>query len=320
MDTLSQMLQATRARSPLIADMRLGVNVSVGIPALGGMPFHYVAKGTCRLDTGTGSLDLNAGDFAMLTRLPYYRLQTGLGASRIEVMEFAARDSFSVDALRTGMDHLLRRDIGEPPMQARLFSAIVMPGDGPEVGPLTRDLPAVMFLRDAKSLLEPWLIAAIEVMSTDVHKPEPGLSAIAERLIELIFVSALRKWLLDARHERGWMRGLTDPAISRVLNAMHAQPGRRWTLGDLAVVAGRSRSGLAQHFRDVMNETPFAYLTRWRMHLAAAAVARGERSTAEIGASLGYQGTQAFTRAFLAAFGATPARYRRRHAAPSPAD
>ena len=314
MDTLSLMLRATRARSPLIADLRLGPDLSVGVPSLGGMPLHYVASGACRLETERQSLELNEGDFVMLARTPHYRFRTGEGATRIEVMDFAARDRFSPDYMRTGTDHLLTRDIGEPPMQARILSAIVMPGEGPEAGPLTRDLPDVMLLRDTRPLLEPWLRAAVDVMSNDVRVLEPGSSAIAERLIELIFVAALRRWLLDARPERGWMRGVTDAAISRVLNAVHAQPGRRWTLGGLAVIAGRSRSGLAAHFRDVMGETPFGYITRWRMHLAAAAVAAGDRSTAEIAASLGYDSSQAFSRAFAATFGTTPAHYRRRHA------
>ena len=314
MDTLSQMLQATRTRSPLIADMRLGSDISVGIQSLGGMPFHYVVEGSCRLESGADTVALGTGDFVMLVRSPNYRFQTGNGTTRIEVMDFAEHDGFSVSDLRSGRDHFLRRDIGEQPMQARIFSAILMPGNGPEAGPLTRDLPALMLQRNVKAQLEPWLGAAIDLMSPKSREPEPGLSAIAERLIELTFVSMLRNWLLDAPHKPGWMRGLTNPTISRVLNAMHEQPGRRWSLNDLAEVAGRSRSSLAEHFRDEMGETPFAYLTRWRMHLAAAAVARGDRSVAAVAVSLGYQGPQAFSRAFLAASGETPAKYRRRRA------
>ncbi len=310
MDTLSQILQATRARSPLIADLRLGADVSVGIPLLDGLPLHYVVDGSCRLETGSESMELTAGDFVMLSRIPHYRFETGSGARSVDVMDFAEEDNFSLDDWRTGVDRLLARSFGEEPVRARILSAIVMPGDR-EGSPLTRDLPRIAQLRNVKSLLEPWLVAAIEFMSTEVREPEPGLSAIVERLIELVFIAVLRKWLLDSEHERGWMRGLTDPTISRVLNAVHADPGRRWALRDLAIVSGRSRSGLAIHFREVMGETPFAYITRWRMHLAAAAVARGGRSTADIGFSLGYQAPQAFARAFLAAFGETPAQYKR---------
>ncbi len=311
MDTLSRILQPIRARSPLIADLRLAADVSIGIPALGGLPFHYVVNGACHLDTGSEHLELKTGDFVMLAKLPHYRFETGNGSRTIEVMDFAERDNFSVEQLRTGMDHLLMRNFGEGPVEARILSVIVMPG-GRENAPLTRDLPRVTLLRNVKSLLEPWLIAAIDFMSTDARKAEPGFNAIAERLVELIFIAALRKWLLEGEHEPGWMRGLTDPTISRVMNAMHAEPGRQWTLRELAALSGRSRSGLAKHFKQVMDETPFAYLTRWRMHLAAAAIAGGD-STAKTGVRLGYQGAQTFARMFVATFGETPAQYRKHH-------
>lgn len=311
MDALSQVLRGARARSPLIADLRLGSDVSLGLPALGGLPFHYIVKGRCRVDIGRESIDLASGDFVMLARLPYYRFETGNGAQRLEVMDFAEMDNFSVDELRTGRNQLLMREIGEGAMEARIFSAILMPGDRGG-SPLTRDLPVVTLLRDMKSLFEPWLVAVIDFMSAEMREVEPGLSAIAERLIEVIFIAVLRRWLLDRKHERGWMRGLTDPTIARVLAAMHADPGRHWTLESLATVSGRSRSSLATHFRDIMDETPFAYLTRWRMYLAASEVAQGSRSIAAIAVELGYSGPLALARAFVAAFGETPAQHRRR--------
>lgn len=312
MDTLGQILQGARARSPLIADLHLGNDVSLGLPSFGGLPFHYIVSGTCRLSTGRENVDLAAGDLVMLARLPHYRLETRGDGQRLEVTDFAERDSFSVDGLRTGRNQLFNRAIGEGPAATRIFSAILMPG-GRDDSPLIRDLPVVTLLRDVKSLLETWLIAAIDFMSAEVLEQQPGFSAIAERLIEVIFLAVLRKWLLDGGHERGLMRGLTDPTISRVLNAIHSEPGRPWKLSSLAAASGRSRSSLAQHFREVMGETPFAYITRWRMHLAASAIANSRQPTAEIGESLGYRGSQAFGRAFLAAFGETPAQYRRRY-------
>ncbi len=311
MDALSQVLQAARARSPLIADLRLGEDVSLSLPSLGGLPFHYVVTGRCRLETGTDRVDLAAGDLVMLARLHHYRLETGGGGRRVEIMDFAERDSFSLDGLRAGRNQLFARTIGDGRAEARVFSAILMPGGG-DGNPLIRDLPLVTLLRDVKSLLEPWLISAIDFMAAEVREFEPGLGAIAERLIEVIFLSVLRKWLLDGSHEKGWMRGLTDPAISRVLNAIHAEPGRRWTLSGLATISGRSRSGLARHFREVMDETPFAYVTRWRMHLAGEVVAQGERSLADIAADAGYRGSAAFVRAFRTTYGETPAQHRRR--------
>ena len=186
MDTLAQILHGARARSPMIADLRLGGEVSLGLPALGGLPIHYIVSGACRLDTGLERVDLAAGDLVMLARLPHYRLETTGGGQRVEVMDFAERDSFSIDGLRTGRNQLLTRAVGEGPVRARVFSAILMPG-GRDDSPLIRDLPVVTLLRDVKSLLETWLIAALDFMAAELLELQPGFSAIAERLIEVTY-------------------------------------------------------------------------------------------------------------------------------------
>ena len=202
----------------------------------------------------------------------HYRLETGTGGRRFEVMDLAERDDFTVDRLQTGMDRLLTTDFGESAPQVQILSALLVPG-GRDGGPLIRDLPDLVLIRNVKALLEPWLVAAIDFMSLDGGDHGPGRSAVAERLVEVIVIAALRKWLLEGNHGPGWMKGLSDPAVSRALNAMHAEPGRRWHLRDLAMIAGQSRSTFAEHFRQTMNETPFTYLLRWRMHLAVNAVA-----------------------------------------------
>ncbi len=94
MDTLSQILQTIRTRSPLIADLSFGNNVSIGLPALGGLPFHYVVKGNCRLETGEDSVELAAGDFVMVARLPYYRFETAAAPSASRSWISPARTNF----------------------------------------------------------------------------------------------------------------------------------------------------------------------------------------------------------------------------------
>ena len=314
MDTLSTVLRATRMRSPLIADLGLGNNLSIGLPALGGLPFHYVLSGSCKLVTPNQSVGLKAGDLVMLAHIPYYRFETGSGSQRTEVMQFAERDNFLAEDLRTGRNHLLKRKFGKLPVKTRLFSAIVYTGDYGE-NPLFRDLPRITLLRrmTVNAQLESWVVAAIEFISRDVRSSsEPGLSVLLERLIEVVIIALLRKWMMEADHPPGWMRGLTDVTVRRALDAMHAAPGRRWTLDDIAVAAGRSRSGFAKHFRVVMDETPFGYLTRWRMHLACGELALGQHSIGDIALRLGYGSSLAFRRSFAATVGESPAYYRKR--------
>ena len=56
-----------------------------------------------------------------------------------------------------------------------------------------------------------------------------------------------------------------------------------------------------------------AYLTRWRLQLAAQALTTTPRGVADIAAEVGYESEAAFNRAFKRHFGTPPARYRREH-------
>ena len=59
-----------------------------------------------------------------------------------------------------------------------------------------------------------------------------------------------------------------------------------------------------------------AYLTGWRLRLAAQALTSSSKGIADVAASVGYESEAAFNRAFKRAFGVPPARYRRDARAP----
>ena len=82
----------------------------------------------------------------------------------------------------------------------------------------------------------------------------PGSAAIIDRLAEVLFVQAMRSQV-QATLEGGspsWIRGLADPQIGESLRLMHAEPGRAWTVTDLADRVAMSRSAFAARFRDLV--------------------------------------------------------------------
>ena len=68
--------------------------------------------------------------------------------------------------------------------------------------------------------------------------------------------------------DQGWLAALHDPVLTPALALLHAEPGRRWTVAELAAGATVSRSLLDERFRQVLGRSPIRYLTEWRMHLA----------------------------------------------------
>jgi AraC-like DNA-binding protein len=91
---------------------------------------------------------------------------------------------------------------------------------------------------------------------------------------------------------------------------MHEDPAYPWTLAELAIEAGVSRSVLAERFRHYLGDTPMAYLTRWRLQMGAQKLASTSFSVAQIAAEVGYESEAAFNRAFKREFQMPPARFR----------
>jgi AraC-like DNA-binding protein len=87
-------------------------------------------------------------------------------------------------------------------------------------------------------------------------------------------------------------------------------PVHPWTIASLAEEAGVSRSVLAEGFRHYLNESPMAYLTRWRLQLGAQMRASTSYSMAQIAPEVGYESEATFNRAFKREFTVPPARYR----------
>lgn len=122
----------------------------------------------------------------------------------------------------------------------------------------------------------------------------------------------LRAWLATRPPVcRGtWLGALHDPLVGRALELLHANPASSWTTSSLATAVSVSRATLARRFRDATGQTPAAYLTTWRMDLAALRLRRSEDSLETVATAVGYGSVSAFTRAFTRAHSRTPGRYR----------
>ena len=101
--------------------------------------------------------------------------------------------------------------------------------------------------------------------------------------------------------------------VSKSLAMLHSRVDHPWTIAELAEAVGVSRTALVDRFAKYLSEPPMAYLTRWRLQLAAQALTTTPRGVADIAAEVGYESEAAFNRAFKRLFGTPPARYRREH-------
>jgi transcriptional regulator GlxA family with amidase domain len=134
------------------------------------------------------------------------------------------------------------------------------------------------------------------------------------KLSEALFVDTLRRYVDGLpEQQNGWLAGARDPMVGRSLALLHGRVAHPWTIADLADEVGISRSALVERFSRYLSEPPMAYLTRWRLQLAAESLQKTSRSVADIATDIGYQSEAAFSRAFRREFGQPPGRYRSDH-------
>lgn len=151
---------------------------------------------------------------------------------------------------------------------------------------------------------------AIERMVREMRDFQPGGTLVAQQVAYMLLVEALRLHVANnAQRGPGWLFALADPRMERALACIHQSPGQPWTMEELARSAGMSRTAFAQVFKRTVGETPMAYLTRWRMTVAANRLQDTRAPIASVAPSLGYQSESAFSAAFKRRWGSSPREY-----------
>lgn len=159
-----------------------------------------------------------------------------------------------------------------------------------------------------------WLEESLRMTVAEIVDDRPGAEAMLAKLSELAFAETLRRYVRQQPDVRsGWLSAVCDPQLSRALDLLHRRPAFAWTAAALAREAGLSRTLLSMRFRQILKESPMAYLARWRLQLAARALVTSSEPVAQIAAAVGYESEAAFNRAFKRLHGVPPARYRRDH-------
>ena len=153
--------------------------------------------------------------------------------------------------------------------------------------------------------------AILELLEVELVRDESGQQAVLDRFLELVLIGTLRDWLaLPGSAAPGWHRATADPVVGVALAAIHEEPARPWTVESLARKAQVSRATFARQFTEAIGEPPIAYLTGWRLCLAADLLERSEDTVESIARQVGYSSAYALSAAFTRQFDIRPSRHR----------
>lgn len=304
MDVLADVLSATKIGGTVTAEVRAGGPWGLRFQDLPTISFHYVVAGSCWLRRPAAeAIRLSAGDLALLPA----------GAAH------AVADASDGPTVR--FEQAAHQRHGESGVQIDLpgnapHAHIVCGGyrfDARAAHPLL-NLPPLLLIR-AGDPRSPELAQTLHMLTAELADPAPGSRTITDRLVDVLFVHILRHWTAKWSRDQDpdpapWLAALHDPQVAAAVSLIHQEPARPWTVDALARQVGVSRATLSRRFTRLVGEPPLAYLTRWRLEIAARRLRETTDTVTGIANAVGYTSEFAFSRAFRRHHGMPPSRYR----------
>lgn len=173
-----------------------------------------------------------------------------------------------------------------------------------------QDLPDVVVLPPNDDVTP-----VLGVIAAEATRTRPGQQVAVDRLMELLAIATIRRWLGENPDAVGWPTALEDPVVGPALQAIREDPARPWTVASLAAEAAVSRAAFARAFTSRVGVPPLTHLRRWRMAVATDLMrAEPHLSLAGVAARVGYGDQFGFSTAYRRVRGVAPSTARRRAA------
>ncbi|MGX1633070.1 AraC family transcriptional regulator [Streptomyces albidoflavus] len=300
MDVLAEALRVSGARGALGVVLKAGGSWGLWLDPSPAAALHVVARGTMWLHVPGGEpLEVREGDAVLLAPGTAHGIaggtRTPLGPCDREATVRALTDGTAL--------HL-----GSAPAQTEVL--VLRYERDPEVStPVLSSLGRPMHVTSRENTQ---LRMTVELLTAELAHPQTGTTAAVNSIVDLLLIQFVRVWL--ARHPEGdsgsWLGALRDPVVRDALERVHARPEHSWTTASLAAATAVSRTTLSRRFRSALGQTPGAYLTQWRMDLAAVRLRDTDEPVESLSGAVGYASPHAFSRAFRRARGLPPGEYR----------
>jgi len=139
----------------------------------------------------------------------------------------------------------------------------------------------------------------------EAFKEMNGRQAMIDKLTDIFLLQILRDVVDQGVVLQGVLSAMTHPRLSNVIDAIHAQPEKQWTVESLAVIAALSRSKFAALFKETVGQSPNHYITELRVSIAQNLLQKG-KPISIIANEVGYEHGSALARVFRKSLGVSP--------------
>jgi AraC-like DNA-binding protein len=166
-------------------------------------------------------------------------------------------------------------------------------------------LPTVLVVR-----ADEWESPLVDLLSREAGDDGAGQEAYLDRMLDVLLIAVLRVWFGRDGNAPTWWDAEQDPVVGPALKLIYNNPAHPWTVANLAAAVGCSRAVFARRFADQVGEPPIAFLTSWRLALAADLLRSSQATIGAVARQVGYSTPFALSSAFKRAYGVSPNTHR----------
>ena len=306
MDAVVGLLDGVRARGAFVLRMVLDAPWSMRIQDDAPLTLICQTHGRAAIvGDDSGTVWLEAGDVAVARGTQHYLFADDPGTRPMVVIHPGQRcTTLAGDDLRFEMS-LGVRTWGNSANGADRSIICAYEGHSEVSARLLDALPSVLVLRGID-----WDTTLIELLAEEAGRDGPGQEAYLDRLLDLLLIAVLRTWFDREENAPPWWHAEQDPVVGPALRLIYNNPAHPWTVANLAAAVGSSRAVFARRFTELVGEPPIAFLTSWRLALAADLLRSSKATIAAVAKQVGYATPFALSSAFKRAYGVSPNTHR----------
>ena len=306
MDAVVGLLDGVRARGAFVLRMMMDPPWSMSIKDEAPLTLICQTHGSAAIvGESAGTVLLGPGDVALTRGTDHYVFADDPATTPMVVIHPGQRcTTLSGDDLRFEMS-LGVRTWGNSPSGVTRSVICAYEGRSEVSARLLDALPTVLLLR-----ADEWESPLVDLLAAEAGNDGPGQEAYLDRLLDLLLIAVLRTWFDRDENAPTWWHAEHDPVVGPALKLIYNNPDHPWTVANLAAAVGSSRAAFASRFSEQVGEPPIAFLTHWRLALAADLLRSSQATIAAIARQVGYSTPFALSSAFKRAYFVSPNTYR----------
>lgn len=296
-NVLDDVIDTLRFRGSIFFHSSLAAPWGMSLPSMSAPRFHIALEGDFYIGTSDRQVNVSHMDVVMLPHGDMHWIADQVDRELVESERANAAC-----------------DLGIPMFQDGKVTNRVMCGlveyEEAITHPIISALPSVLHLSDIKADDNIWM--TVKLIDSEISRAKRKKNIIIDRLTEVLFIQLLNQYVSENEHLTGFFATLRDPRFKKLLQIIHKNPEKQWSLDKISDAAGMSRATLVRKFKADLGISPMTYISNWRLAKAYQLLRHSSLSLEGIADAIGFSDARTFRNAFKRHYGYTPSTLRKR--------